>query len=165
MRHHIFGKKLGRDVKERNALFRSLIDALITHGKIETTLAKAQAMRSQAEKLITHAKNNTVASRRKISFFVQKKASMDRLMNNLAPAFAQRQGGYTRMHRTQTRPGDNGQQVVLEWVTDKKTIEPETEKKQTGKIQSLVKAVAAKKPKTQSKPKSEKTKTQSKTKK
>ncbi len=158
MRHHVFGKKLGRDVKERNALFRSLIEALITHGKIETTLAKAQAMRSQAEKLITHAKNNTVASRRKISFFVQKKASMYRLMNNLAPAFAQRAGGYTRMHRTQTRPGDNGQQVILEWVTDKKAAEPETQKKQTGKIQSLVKAVAAKKPirKTEKQPKQKK---------
>lgn len=141
MRHHIFGRKLGRDIKERNALFRSLIDALITHGKIETTLAKARAIRSETEKLVTHARNGTVSAKRKISFFVPKKSSFDRLMNDIGPRFMGRPGGYLRMHRIQTRPGDNGQKVVLEWVTaasqkseiTEKTQKPEETKKSVPK--------------------------------
>lgn len=158
MRHNVFGKKLGRDIKERKALFRQLIRDLIKHGKIKTTLAKAKAVQGQAEKLVTFAKENTDASRRNIEAFLTQKESIRRLMSSIAPRFSERVGGYIRIYRLDKRPGDNAQQVVMEWTFEKsppKADQPRAEKAEEKKEEKTAKKPVRKVKKQNSKGKSE----------
>lgn len=132
MRHQVFGKKLNRDIKERKALFRSLIHALIKHGKIKTTVAKAKAVRSIAEKLVTHAKENTTSAVYKVASFLNRKESIDKLVKDIAPRFKNKLGGYLRIIRVGKRPGDNAEEAILEWSVKKveeKKIEQKLDKK------------------------------------
>lgn len=116
MRHHIFGKKLNRDIKERKALFRSLIMSLITFGKIRTTLAKAKAIQGLVDKLVTHAKSRSASSLAGISSVLPRKKVIDRLKDEVAPKFTDRKGGFTRIRRVGQRIGDGCEEVFLEWV-------------------------------------------------
>ena len=118
MRHKVFGKKLGRDIKERKALFRNLSRALIRHGQIETTLAKAKAVRGEIEGLVTKAKNGSKNSLAAIESFLNHKDIIDILVQDIAPRFQQKSSGFTRITRTGVRSGDNAQQVLLEWSID-----------------------------------------------
>ena len=115
MRHKVFGKKLGRDIKERKALFRNLSKALIRHGKIKTTLAKAQSVRGDIERLVTKAKKGSNRSVAAIESYLNHKEFTARLIKDIAPRFQKTTGGFTRITRTGTRSGDNAQQVILEW--------------------------------------------------
>jgi len=123
MRHQVFGKHLNRDIKERKALFKSLISSLIVHGRIKTTIAKAKAIRSLAEKLVTQAKEGTNSSMRQVTSFLTKKEISDKLITKIAPLFKERFGGYLRIRRIGQRRGDRSEEVVLEWTAEEKKKE------------------------------------------
>ena len=122
MRHQVFGRKLNRDVKERKALFRSLVSALITKGKIKTTLAKARAIRGLAEKLVTLAKKESSAGRMKLTSFLIKSDLVKKIIQDIAPKFLDRKGGYVRIRRIGQRIGDNAEEVFLEWTFNKEEV-------------------------------------------
>ena len=130
MRHQVYGKKLNRDIKERKALFKSLTLALITNGKIRTTISKAKAVQSLIEKLVTHAKTGTEAATRQVSSFLARKEAIQKLVGEIIPRFQDKIGGYLRIRHIGRRIGDGAQEVVLEWtVPEKKVIKKAVEKK------------------------------------
>lgn len=132
MRHRVKGKKLSRDRDHRKALFKNLINALVVHGEIKTTESKAKAVRRLVEKLITKGKKGTLHSRRLIAAFLQDKKAVSKIMDELAPLFKKRPGGYTRIIRLGQRRGDNAMMVKLELVEKPvKKEEEETKKKAT----------------------------------
>ncbi len=124
MRHKVAGKRLGRDKDHRKALRRNLINALFRHERIETTEAKARAIRGEAEKLITIAKraldhedpNRGVHARRIVFARLRNKESVAKVFNELAPRYAERPGGYTRMYKLGMRKGDAARMALLELV-------------------------------------------------
>lgn len=122
MRHRISGRVLGRDSSHRKALFRNLIKDLFTYERIETTEAKARAIRSDAEKLITKAKRgvadggNRVHAQRQVVAYLNDKDIAKKVFDDLAPRYAERNGGYTRMMKIGQRQGDAAKMVVLELV-------------------------------------------------
>jgi len=125
MRHRVMGKKLGRSRDERTALRRILIKQLFEHDRIRTTRAKAQAIRSQAERLITLAKNGNQAggtdmvyARRLAAARLSDPVAVRRLFDDIAPRFTNRPGGYTRMTHLGIRQGDSSEMVMLELVED-----------------------------------------------
>ena len=125
MRHQVAGKKLNRSKGARIALRRNLINQLFTHERIKTTEAKASAIRSQAEKMITTARNSIdksesekVAARRLIAAKVSNHAIVNKLFDEIAPRFVGRPGGYTRVLKLGPRLGDSAKMVLLELVED-----------------------------------------------
>jgi large subunit ribosomal protein L17 len=125
MRHQIAGKKLNRSKGARNALRRNLINQLFTHERIQTTEAKAAAIRAEAEKMITTARNSIdksesekVAARRLISSKVNNHATVNKLFDEIAPRFVGRPGGYTRVLKLGPRLGDDAKMVLLELVEE-----------------------------------------------
>lgn len=115
MRHKVFGKKLNRDVKERKALFKSLIISLISYGRIKTSLAKAKAIQRITEKLVTKVKDGQADAYRQVSSFLTQKEPINKLIKEIGPRFKNIQGGYLRVRRTGKRKGDATQEVILEW--------------------------------------------------
>ena len=125
MRHQIAGKKLNRSKGARIALRRNLINQLFTHERIKTTEAKASAIRAQAEKLITAARNSIdksesekVAARRLVAARVSNHAIVNKLFDEIAPRFVGRPGGYTRVLKLGPRLGDAAKMVLIELVED-----------------------------------------------
>ncbi|OGF98872.1 50S ribosomal protein L17 [Candidatus Gottesmanbacteria bacterium RIFCSPHIGHO2_02_FULL_39_14] len=116
MKHRVFGKKLNRDIKERKALFRNLINSLIIYGRIKTTLAKAKAIKSLIEKLVTKAKDGSRSQVNQIASFLTRKEPVKKLVNEIAPRFKDKIGGYIRMVRIGKRQGDNAEVVMMEWT-------------------------------------------------
>jgi large subunit ribosomal protein L17 len=122
MRHRVAGSKLGRNTSQRNALARGLITELFRHDRITTTEAKARFMRGKAERLITMAKRgiaeggNDVHARRLASRIIIDPEVTRRLFDELAPRFAERAGGYTRLVKVGPRLGDGAPMAVLELV-------------------------------------------------
>ena len=113
MRKRIKTKKLSRTTNQRKALFRNLIVALVEHGEIKTTKAKAKAVRSLIEKLITKGKKGTLHSRRLIQRVVIKRQVANKIVDELAKRYAKRQGGYTKMVSLGNRRGDDAPIVKL----------------------------------------------------
>ena len=125
MRHRIAGKKLGRRKDVRAALRRNLIKQLFEHERIRTTRAKAQAVRGQAERLITLAKrgNNAeeaevVHTRRLAAARLGDAEAVKKLFDDIAPRYEDRLGGYTRIVKLGRRQGDAAEMVILELVED-----------------------------------------------
>ncbi len=116
MRHRRAGKKLGRNTKHRRALYRNLVTALLEHERIETTLAKAKAIKPITEKMITLGKSGTLHDRRRALAFIKKKSVVTKLFDKIAPRFLDRAGGYTRIIRTRQRPGDAASMAIIELV-------------------------------------------------
>jgi large subunit ribosomal protein L17 len=122
MRHRVAGRHLGRDEAHRKALFSNLVRALYMHERIITTEAKARAIRSDAEKLITKAKNgladggNRVHAQRQVVAYLHDQTVAKRLFDEIAPRYATRPGGYTRMLKLGKRQGDAADMVILELV-------------------------------------------------
>ena len=116
MRHKRSGKKLGRDSAHRKALYANLTAALLEHGRIKTTEAKAKAVKPIAEKLITLGKREDVAARRQAVAFLRHKWVVADLFEDVAPRFADRNGGYTRIVKLGPRQGDAAPMVYLELV-------------------------------------------------
>ena len=124
MKHRIVGKKLSSNHNQRKSLFRSLINHLIIYGQIETTKAKAKAVKRIAEKLITKGKKQTLHTRRLINAFLQNEKAVNKIVDEISPLFKNRAGGYTRIVNLKERRGDNAPVVRLELVE-----KPEEEKK------------------------------------
>ncbi len=116
MRHARSGKKLGRDSAHRKALYSNLAGALITHGRIETTEAKAKAVRPYAEKLITLGKRGDLHARRQAMAELRSNDVVHKLFADIAPRFTERNGGYTRVVKLGPRQGDAAQMALLELV-------------------------------------------------
>jgi large subunit ribosomal protein L17 len=116
MRHRRAGKKLGRDSAHRKALYANLAGALIEHGRIKTTEAKAKAVKPIAEQMITLGRRGDLAARRQAVAFLRSKDVVHQLFAEVAPRFADRPGGYTRIVKLGPRYGDSAQMVYLELV-------------------------------------------------
>ena len=114
MRHHRSGKKLGRDSAQRRALYSNLAGALIEHGRIKTTEAKAKAVKPIAEQLITLGRRGDMHARRQAVAFLRSKEIVHKLFAEVAPRFVDRPGGYSRIVRIGPRHGDSAEMVYLE---------------------------------------------------
>ena len=116
MRHGRSGKKLGRDMAHRKALYANLAGAVIEHGRIKTTVTKAKAVRPIAEQLITLGRRGDIHARRQAVSFLRSKEIVHKLFSEIGPAFAERPGGYLRITRIGPRPGDSAEMAYLELV-------------------------------------------------
>ena len=150
MRHLKRTAKLGRTFEHRNAMLANMVCSLIKHKRITTTLAKAKAARSVAEKMVTLGKKDTLHARRLASAKLHthgptvrlSKAAKTKwraeedviriLFEDIAPAFKGRAGGYTRIIQMEQRPGDAANKAILEWVDEVVAATPETKPDQTG---------------------------------
>jgi large subunit ribosomal protein L17 len=116
VRHQRAGKKLGRDSAHRKALYSNLAGALIEHGRIRTTEAKAKAVKPFAEQMITLGKRGDLAARRQALSELRSQFVVHQLFAEVAPRFAERPGGYTRIVKLGQRQGDAAAMVYLELV-------------------------------------------------
>ena len=117
MAHRIAGRKLGRKTAPRRALFRNLIVAVLRYEQIKTTEAKAKEVRGQVERVITLAKDGSLAARRQIvAELPDEPLVIDKLINEIAPKYGDRSSGYTRIIKLGPRPGDAAPMVQLELV-------------------------------------------------
>ena len=116
MRHQRAGKKLGRDSAHRRALYANLAVALIEHGRIKTTEAKAKAVKPVAEQMITLGRRGDLAARRQAIGFLRSQDVVKNLFDDVGPRFAERPGGYARIVKIGPRPGDSADMVYLELV-------------------------------------------------
>ena len=115
MKKQVFGRHFKRDANERKAMFKNLLTSLVIEERIITTTAKAKAIRGAADKLVTKAKKGGPDAYRRLAPDVRYDA-VEKLIKTIAPRFADRQGGYTRITRVGNRVADNAPQVVMEWV-------------------------------------------------
>jgi len=129
--HRIFGRQLSRDSEHRKAMRRNLVQSLFEHGKVRTTLPKAQEVKAMAERLITLARRNTLVARRRVISILNDRRLTDKeqeftgqsvvqkLFSEIAPKFADRPGGYTRIIKlSDYRIGDAGSLVLLQLLTE-----------------------------------------------
>jgi large subunit ribosomal protein L17 len=116
MRHHRAGKKLGRDSAHRKALYANLACALVEHGRIKTTVTKAKAVKPFAEQMITLGKRGDLAARRQAISELRSQDAVHKLFAEVAPRFAERPGGYTRIVKIGPRQGDAAEMAYLELV-------------------------------------------------
>jgi large subunit ribosomal protein L17 len=141
MQHNRAGRKLGRTSAHRKALFRNQLDSLFTHERIKTTLSKAKELRPLAEKLVTLARRGGLHARRLALRDVSQDAAK-RLFDEIAPRFATRPGGYTRILKLGQRPGDAAEKAILEFVdfdfAQRRAEKKAAEKATTEKKESLL---------------------------
>ena len=128
MRHRIAGRILGRDAGHRKALFRNLVRELYIHGRITTTEAKARAIRADAEKLITKAKKGAdgiarVNASRQLVAYLNDKTVTKKVFDEIAPRYATRNGGYTRIIKLGKRQGDAADMAIIELVEGETSAE------------------------------------------
>lgn len=116
MRHQRRVPKLGRPADQRKALLRSLATELIRHGQITTTKTRARAVRSQVDRIITLAKDGSLAARRQAIAYLYDKQLVHALFEQVQERYGNRQGGYTRIARTIRRRGDNAEMAIIELV-------------------------------------------------
>ena len=109
-------RKLGRTTDHRMAMLRNLVTSLLDNGKISTTVTRAKEVRCLAEKMITLGKKNTLHTRRQALSFVTKEDVVTKLFNEIAPKYAERNGGYTRILKTAPRKGDGAEMAILALV-------------------------------------------------
>jgi len=110
-------RKLNRDTGERKALFRDLVSALITHGRIETTVAKAKETKKITDGLVALALRGDVAARRRAARLLADPVVVKRLFAEVAPKYQRGRGGYTRVVRTRARRGDASEMAIVELVS------------------------------------------------
>ncbi|MCR5462780.1 MAG: 50S ribosomal protein L17 [bacterium] len=115
-------RRLGRTSDQRKALLRDLVTDLIINGRIETTEIKAKELRKLADKMVTLAKKNTLASRRQAAEVIrfeqtgEKQNALQKLFGEIAPKYANRNGGYTRIYKLGKRQGDAAEMAIIEFV-------------------------------------------------
>ncbi|MFU0832306.1 MAG: 50S ribosomal protein L17 [Oscillospiraceae bacterium] len=107
-------RKLGRATEHRMAMLRAMVTFLLEKGKIETTVTRAKEVRSMAEKMITIAKEDTLANKRMVYGFVTKEDVAHKLFSEIAPKYADRKGGYTRITKLGPRRGDGAEMAIIE---------------------------------------------------
>ncbi len=109
-------RKLGRTSDHRKAMLRAMVTYLFENGRIETTVTRAKEVRAVAEKMVTLGKSDDLHAKRQIFSFVTKEDVAKKLIDDIAPRYIQRQGGYTRIVRTGPRRGDNAEMAVIELI-------------------------------------------------
>ena len=117
MRHKKIGRRLGRDSSHRKAMFRNMAVSLIEHESISTTLPKAKELRRTLEPLITLAKEDNVSKRRMVFNKIRNKAAVGKLFEEIGPRFKDRPGGYLRILKKGSRPGDSAPMALVQ-LTD-----------------------------------------------
>ena len=133
MRHNKAFNHLGRKSGHRKALLANMATSLILHKRIETTVAKAKALKMYVEPLITKSKDDTTASRRTVFSYLKNKEAVTELFRTVAPKIAERQGGYTRVLKTGFRQGDGADLAIIELVDFNEAALASTPKKETKK--------------------------------
>jgi large subunit ribosomal protein L17 len=137
MRHRVAGYKLGRNTSHRRALLRNLVTSLIMEERIETTTAKAKAIKPLAEKMITLGKRGDVSARRLAAGYLMTDTAVKRLFDTVAPRFGDRNGGYTRIVRTGYRQGDGGESVFIELLGNEKFLAAKRKKSADARAKRL----------------------------
>jgi len=118
MRHNKKGIVLGREKGPREALLRNLAQSVILYERVNTTLAKAKAVRPLVEKLITTGRTKSLVTRRKLSRVLTIESAVNKVLEELGPRYATRQGGYTRIIKLGTRAGDGAEVAQLQLIKD-----------------------------------------------
>ncbi|MEA5115496.1 MAG: 50S ribosomal protein L17 [Geobacteraceae bacterium] len=118
MRHSKSGRRLGRTTSHRIAMFRNMVTSFLTHEKIVTTDAKAKELRPIAEKMITLGKQGDLHAVRQAASYIRDKQTVTKLFSVIAPRFKERPGGYTRIVKLGSRPGDTAQMSLIELVEE-----------------------------------------------
>ncbi len=109
-------RKLGRDTAHRMAMLRGMVTFLLENGKIETTFSRAKEVRSMAEKMITLAKESNLHNKRMALSFITKEDVVKKLFDEIAPKYADRNGGYTRITKLGPRRGDSAEMAIIELI-------------------------------------------------
>ena len=109
-------RKLGRTSDHRRAMLRAMVTYLMENGKIETTVTRAKEVRAVAEKIITTAKRKDLHSKRQVYAFITKETVAKKVFDDLAPKYAEKNGGYTRIIRTGPRRGDAAEMAIIELI-------------------------------------------------
>ena len=129
MRHRNAGYKLGRNTSHRRALLRNLATSVILEDRVETTVAKAKAVRPHVEKMITLGKKGDLHARRQALSFLQTDGAVKRLFDTVAPRYGDRQGGYLRIVRTGFQKGDGAETAFIELIGAEKQLEVKRQKR------------------------------------
>jgi large subunit ribosomal protein L17 len=137
------GPRLGGSSSHQKALLANLATSLFEHGRIKTTEPKARALRPYAEKLITHAKKGTLHNRREVMKKIRDKDVVHALFAEIAPFFADREGGYTRIIKVEARKGDNAPMAVIELVREKTVTSEANRARRASASQKAAPAAAA----------------------
>ena len=116
MRHRNSGRKLSRNTSHRRALLRNLVTSFLEHGRLMTTLPKAKEIRPLAEKMITLGKRDDLHARRQVQAYVLKETIAKRVFDTIAPRFADRPGGYSRIIKLGYRKGDGADLAIIELI-------------------------------------------------
>jgi large subunit ribosomal protein L17 len=144
MRHRVGGKKLGRKTAHRVMMFRNMVTSLLDKERVRTTLDRAKAVRPIAERIITLGKRESLHARRQALAFVKDPAVVGKLFSTIAPRYAQRPGGYTRIIRLGFRDGDGAQMAYIELLgSEFKPAKKEEGKKKGKKGEKSEKEAAA----------------------
>jgi large subunit ribosomal protein L17 len=122
MRHKVSGRKFGLEKDHRDLMLKSLVCSLVEHGRIKTTVTRAKEIRGLAERMITHAKKGTVHYRRQVYKVLQNRTLVKKVFDEIAPTFADREGGYTRVLKNGYRKGDCAPMAIIEFVGNE--VEP-----------------------------------------
>ena len=123
-------RKLGRPTAHRNAMLRGMVTLLLENGQVETTLTRAKEVRSMAEKMITLGKKNTLASRRAALAYITKEDVVAKVFSELAPLYAERNGGYTQIYKLGPRRGDGAEMAIVKLIDYVKPEAKDTKKKE-----------------------------------
>ena len=138
-------RKLGRVSPHRNAMLRGMVTYLLENGSIETTLTRAKEVRCMTEKMITLGKKNTLASRRAALAYITKEDVVKKLFDVIAPEYADRSGGYTRIYKLGPRRGDGAEMALIKLVAEEKTTAELNKKSKAPKKAAAKKAPKAEK--------------------
>lgn len=128
MRHKVAGRNFGRSANQRKALLRGLVASLFEHQRIETTVARAKAIKGIAEKLVTFGKRGDVHAKRMVMSYIPNRAVMAKLFSDIAPRFADRNGGYLRIVQTRQRVNDRAPMAIIEFIDYESVRSPSAEK-------------------------------------
>jgi len=143
MRHRNAGFKLGRNTSHRRALLRNLVTSVIVEDRVETTVAKAKAVRPHVEKMITLGKKGDVHSRRLALSFLMTDKAVERLFDTVAPRYGDRQGGYLRIVRTGFQKGDGAEKAFIELLGSEKVLDEKREKRAEARAKRVAEAKKA----------------------
>ena len=166
MRHKVAGRLFSRTANQRKALLRGWVSSLFEHQRIETTVAKAKAIKGIAEKLVTFGKRGDLHSKRMVMSYIPNRTVMSKLFSEIAPRFADRNGGYLRIIQTRQRVNDRAPMAIIEFIDyedlkmktsakegEKKTEKKAPEKKTAKPKKENLKAAPKAKKETEEKPK------------
>ena len=129
MRHHKAGRKLNRSSSHRTALYRNLVRELLSRDRIETTDEKAKEIRRYAERMVTLGKQGTLAARRRAIAFLRDPKVVGHLFDDVAPRFAERPGGYTRVVKLGVRQGDAAKLSMIELTGTSESVESDKKRR------------------------------------